>query len=135
MGNGRFTRRAVIGGVGLASFDDVDAMRSTLRRLLGDFRMDDAAFAAFVTDFKAEFKRYEGPQAAFFRLGEFTGGMPALASLAPASAAGKIESFERSLLTNFFFTTDYLQLRNPAVEAIQYVGPMAACTNPFAQFD
>ena len=143
----RLSRRAVIGGalgtagalalggIGIARVDDADVMRSTLQRLVGDFRMDAAAFATFVTDFKDEFGRYGGPQALFFRVGEFSGGLPYFSDVAPNAVGGKIESFERALVTNFLFTTDYLQLADPAAEAVSYNGPLSACINPFARFD
>jgi hypothetical protein len=126
-----------IGAVGLFSFSEGRFVRATLHRLLGDFQMSESDIVEFTADFKAQ-KRFTaffgGVTAYLLRIGELSGITPITMKVAPTRIVTILERFERSLLTNFLLTTNYLHVEEPTIDPISYFGQQQACNNPFARF-
>jgi hypothetical protein len=120
---------------GIVALDAGDTCRAVLTRLVGPFRMDSAAFDSFVHDFRAEHGFLEGLAGRALGVGQVTGVVPMAMGSLPLSVEDRLERFERSLLTSFLFSTNYLQLGDSRSEQVEYVGKVDACGNPFAQFD
>ncbi len=124
---------AAFGAIGLVGYSDSDIVRSTLRRLIGGFRMNDADLEAFTRDFRSDFLAFDGMKAHLIRLSEFSGITPIAAKTAPGPIADRIENFERALLTNFVMTTDFLETHGGNGGRLTYRGQSHACNNPFAR--
>ncbi len=135
----RQTIAALLGGgaavgalaMGMHLSDRGNFIRSTVERVVGPFRMEDAQFAAFVDDLRIGDGWRDKARTGAFTLLSVSGG--ALAPYAPGDMGGKHQRFERQVLTNFLTRTDYLQI-DPTTQAVSFVGDNA-CSNPFAVFD
>lgn len=134
-----FIGAGIVGGFAAASgtglylwgADEKDTVRSIINRLVGDFRMSDSHFAAFLDHLDT----HEG------RMGEMKfiayRGISDLdpdnsLSVLPGRFETLYEDYERKVLSEFLTHTDYLQI-NPETESVAFIAG-EACINPFAVF-
>lgn len=123
------------GAAVLAVYDDSDLVRSSLRRMLGEFRMPQADMNAFTSLFRATWAGLDGAKGPLMRGVEALGATDLAARYGPSSISRRVETYERELLTLFIVTTDYLRVADPRRENVSFTGLVKACTNPFARFE
>jgi hypothetical protein len=119
-----------VGGVSwVVSASELDLVRATLRRMLGEVRINDVELGRFVKAFKASWSGLDGYRGQLRKVAEFSG-LASVSDAVPALRLGYIERYERLLLTNFILLTDYFDAVSAGRETI-CIGP-AGCVNPFA---
>jgi hypothetical protein len=117
------------------SFSDVDVVRATLERYLGDLNMSDDHLRAFMVEFRKRnpwdfpTEKLADATTLFERLQVGDMARPLL----PGDAARRLERFERMLLADFHLLTDYAWRSGPD-DPITYSGSQH-CVNPFANFE
>ena len=109
-------------------------IRSTLKRLLGNFNIAETQMSNFCHDFvKIWYK--DKKLYAIIILKQASVLQPIAEKLFRVQAHWVIDKFERRLLTEFVLSTNYLKVGNPATDFIEYHGMNIPCNNPFAKFD
>jgi hypothetical protein len=117
------------------SFSDVDVVRATLERYLGDMNMSDDHLRAFMVEFRKRnpwdfpTEKLADATTLFERLKVGDVVRPLL----PGDAAQRLERFERLLLADFHLLTDYAWRSGPG-DPVTYSGSQH-CVNPFANFE
>ncbi|MET0429639.1 MAG: twin-arginine translocation signal domain-containing protein [Microvirga sp.] len=128
------TTAAVIVVAGTAEVianNDLDLLRTTLDRMLGDVRISDAELGRFVDMFASTWTGFEGYRGPLRKLSEFSG-LASIADAFPAIRPDYVERYERLLVTRYLVWTDHVDAAASGRSAV-FVGP-AACQNPFATF-
>ncbi|MCG5478504.1 hypothetical protein [Sinorhizobium alkalisoli] len=117
------------------SFSELEMVRATLERYLGNLNISDDHLRAFVLEFRRR-NPWDFPTG---KLADATTLFEKLhigdmaRPLLPEDPAHRLERFERLLLADFHLLTDYVWRRGPD-DPITYSGSQL-CVNPFANFE
>jgi hypothetical protein len=121
----------VAGTIEVIATNELDVLRTTLGRMLGDVRISDAELGRFVDVFASTWTGFEGYRGPLRKLTEFNG-LASVADAFPTLRPDYVERYERLVLTRFLVWTDYVDAAKTGREAV-FIGP-AACENQFAIF-
>lgn len=130
-----------IGGVALATgagvmrvaLHDEDLVKAVLERHFGQFIMERADVAAFLSDFlDLQHGRFPPAKLAMiYGAAERLNLMEPLHLVLPGARGDSLQEFERHLVAAFLSQTDFM-FRTDLSEPVKYLGA-EACMNPFAQ--
>lgn len=118
---------AALGASAFLHEDSDSFIPRLLHELIGDFAMTPQQEEQFVKSFAESFGTKKlAVMIALYRVDESTG-------LGTEFTRGRIDRFERALVTEFLTSTDYLRKQHEKNPDVLYVGHKL-CSNPFAQF-
>jgi len=121
----------VAGTAEVVATNELDLLRATLGRLLGEIHISDVELGRFVNLFASTWTGFEGYRGPLRKLTEFNG-LASVSDAFPALRPDYVERYERLVLTRYLIWTDHVDAAAAGREAV-FVGP-AACQNPFAKF-
>lgn len=116
---------------GIKIFNFEYFIKSTLRKMLGNYNIPDTQMTKFCHDFVNIFG--EKKMNRIIMRKQISILEPIAERLFGVKAYWAVEMFERKLLTEFILSTNYLKVGNPAEDLIEYHGLNIPCNNPFAK--
>lgn len=120
---------AALGSAAVVFEDSHSFIPALLREYIGDYQMDEEQERAFVEAFSEDYGAEKLIAViGLYRIRSGTG-------LGTGYTNGKVDEFERKLVTDFLVTTDYLRKQNEPDAQVTFVGFRMPCTNPYATFD